>query len=119
VIESEFGVIVPVYEPPAQVDATNIAGFSSSIGRVAARFGAVIVDCSSVVALGPSGMRVLRIASRSATVTLVNPNPGLQLMAAAYGFEVQHAHDRVPQVQAKDRLMSVKQTTHPSTARTF
>jgi anti-anti-sigma regulatory factor len=80
-------MLVPVYEPPAQVDSTNIGRFRLRITELTARYGAIVVDCSEVDVIGPSGMRVLRLASRDANVTLVNPNPSLQLMATAYGFD--------------------------------
>jgi anti-anti-sigma regulatory factor len=90
-------MLVPVYESPLQVDSTNIAAFRVRVNELVDRYGAVVVDCSDVTVIGPSGMRVLRIAARDATVTLVNPNPGLQLMAAAYGFEVDRTQsDRHP-----------------------
>ncbi len=85
--ERDVAVLVPVYEPPAQVDSTNVVGFRSRIAELITRYGAIVVDCSHVASIGPSGMRVLRIAACDATVTLVNPNPSLQLMAAAYGFD--------------------------------
>ena len=79
---------VPVYAPPAQLDATNITEFKLRVDELIARYGALVVDCSEVDLIGPSGMRILRRAARDAPVTLVNPNPSLQLMAAAYGFAV-------------------------------
>ena len=85
---------VPVYKPPATVDSTNIVGFRFRIDELLARYGALVVDCSDVDLIGPSGMRVLRRASRQAPVTLVNPNPSLRLMAAAYGFYVDHSKAR-------------------------
>jgi anti-anti-sigma regulatory factor len=94
VIESEVPVAVPVYEPPATVDSTNIVRFRFRVGELIARYGALVVDCSEVDLIGPSGMRVLRRAAREAPVTLVNPNPSLQLMAAAYGFHVDHTKAR-------------------------
>lgn len=93
-IESEVPVPVPVYEPPATVDSTNIVGFRFRIGELITRYGALVVDCSEVDLIGPSGMRVLRRAAREAPVTLVNPNPSLQLMAAAYGFDVDRTKAR-------------------------
>ncbi len=80
-------MLVPVYEPPAQVDSSNIARFRSRVTELTERYGAIVVDCSQVDVIGPSGMRVLRLASRDANVTLVNPSRSLQLMAAAYGFD--------------------------------
>jgi len=80
-------MLVPVFEPPAQVDSTNIRSFRSRITELTERYGAIVVDCSEVDVIGPSGMRVLRLAARDAKVTLVNPSPSLQLMAAAYGFD--------------------------------
>ena len=83
-------MIVPVFDPPARIDINNIVAFRESITDLVHRFGAVIVDCSSLVAIGPSGMHILRNASRDATVTLMNPNPAVKLMAAAFGFDIQH-----------------------------
>jgi anti-anti-sigma regulatory factor len=81
-------MLVPVYEPPTQVDSTNVADFSARIAELITRYGAVVVDCSDVALIGPSAMRVLRIASRDGKVTLVHPSPRMKLMAAAYGFDV-------------------------------
>ena len=81
-------MLVPVYESPLQVDSTNITAFRVRINELVDRYGAVVVDCSAVTVIGPSGMRVLRLAACEGTVTLVNPSPALQLMATAYGFEV-------------------------------
>ena len=96
-------MLVPVYEPPVQVDSTNIGAFRSRVDEMIARYGAIVVDCSQVTSLGPSGMRVLRIATREAMVTLVNPNPSLQLMAAAYGFDTDHT-DTSPVMRMRQAL---------------
>ena len=82
-------MIVPVFDPPVKVDINNVVAFRASIADLALRYGAVIIDCSSLVAIGPSGMHVLRAASRDATVTLLNPKPSVMLMAAAFGFDIQ------------------------------
>jgi anti-anti-sigma regulatory factor len=110
-------VPVPVYEPPVQVDSTNIAGFASRIAELIARYDALVVDCSQVDLIGPSGMRVLRQAARDASVTLVNPNASLRLMAAAYGFAVDHtattsevsSRESRPRAAA-DRMPTVRKT---------
>ncbi|HET9730598.1 MAG TPA: STAS domain-containing protein [Acidimicrobiia bacterium] len=81
-------MLAPVYEPPNTVDSTNVAEFSARIVELIARYGSVVIDCSQVKLIGPSGMRVLRLASRDASVTLVNPGASMRLMAIAYGFDV-------------------------------
>jgi len=56
-----------------------------------ARYGGLVIDCSEVVSIALSGMRVLEAASRDAHITLVNPRPFVRLMAAAFAIDVQIA----------------------------
>ncbi|HWS47501.1 MAG TPA: STAS domain-containing protein [Acidimicrobiia bacterium] len=86
-------MIAPVYRPQSQVDSRNIASFREAVADSAARYGRVVIDCSCVLMMGVSAMRVLELASRDAHVTLVNPNPAIRLMATAFGVEIEMQRD--------------------------
>ena len=78
----------PVYRPPSRVDGSNVEAFRRAVMHSATRYSHVVVDCSHVVQMGPSAMRVLELAARDAEVELVNPNQALRLMATAYGLRI-------------------------------
>jgi anti-anti-sigma regulatory factor len=87
-------MLSPVYRPPSHVDGENIASFREAVAASAARYGFVVIDCSGVARMGTSAMRVLVKCSRSAHIRLVNPNPGVRLMATAFGIEVELPAER-------------------------
>jgi anti-anti-sigma regulatory factor len=82
-------MIAPVYQPLPQVDSRNIGSFQDAVTDSAERYGKVVVDCSCVVKMGVSAMRILEVVSREAQVTIVNPNPAVRLMATAFGLNVE------------------------------
>ena len=82
-------MIAPVYQPASRVDSWNVASFRDAVADAAERYGRVVVDCSGVLVMGVSAMRVLERASRYVRVTLVNPNPAIRLMAAAFKLEIE------------------------------
>jgi anti-anti-sigma regulatory factor len=81
-------MMAPVYNPPSSVDGDNIESFRRVVTQSAARYGHVVIDCSDVVRMGPSAMRVLVVAARGADVLLVNPNQMIRFMAAAYDVDI-------------------------------
>jgi len=81
-------MMAPVYSPPPSVDGDNIETFRRVVTQSAARYGHVVIDCSGVVRMGPSAMRVLVVAARGADVVLVNPNQMIRFMAAAYDVDI-------------------------------
>ena len=81
-------MIVPLFAPPPTIDATNVTSFARGIAEFLARYRGVVIDCSEVVWIASSGMRVLESASRGAQITLVNPRPAVRLMATAFGVVV-------------------------------
>ena len=85
---------VPVYQPPTRVDGENIESFRRTVVHSATRYGEVVIDCSDVIEMGPSALRVLALAARNADVVLVNPKPGIRLMAAAYEVRVAMSGER-------------------------
>ena len=80
-----------MFAPPSRIDGTNIAAFRCDVEDMLARYGGLVIDCSEVVSIALSGMRVLEAASRDAHITLVNPRPFVRLMAAAFAIDVQIA----------------------------
>jgi hypothetical protein len=104
-------MIVAVFTPPSRIDATNIAAFAATVGEHVARDRCIVIDCSEVVWIAIAGVRVLEIASRDVPVTLANPSPGVHLMAAVFGGEVQCRYDRMPPQAGEhlphQRLLSV------------
>ena len=84
-------MIVPVFVPPARIDATNIAAFAETVGEHVARDGCMVIDCSGVMWIAVEGMRVLAMASRDVPITLVNPSPAVHLMATTFAGDV-HCH---------------------------
>jgi len=91
----EADVIVPVFTPPARIDAGNVAGFARTVGEFVDRYGCVVIDCSEVVWIATVGVCALDRAANSATITLVNPNPTVHLMVATFAPEVRIRHDQV------------------------
>jgi hypothetical protein len=72
----------------------------------------MVIDCSEVLWIAVSGMRVLEMASVDAQITLVNPSPTVHLMAAAFGGDVQCRYGQVSSPAAepdvpRQRLRSV------------
>ena len=86
----------PVYQPASRIDGSNIESFRRTIIESASRYGHVVIDCSQVIDMGPSALRVLAIAARHADVVLVNPNEAIRLMAAAYDVRVATTGAREP-----------------------
>jgi anti-anti-sigma regulatory factor len=84
----------PVYQPPPRVDGNNVESFRRTVIQSATRYGHVVIDCSQVVEMGPSALRVLAVAARGADVVLVNPNQAIRLMAAAYEVRVAMSDER-------------------------
>ena len=81
-------MIVAVFEPPPRIDATNVAEFAKTVSDYVARHGCMVIDCSAVVWIASSGMRVLEVASHVAAITLVNPSPAVHLMAASFAGDI-------------------------------
>ena len=81
-------VIVPLFTPPARIDATNVQAFAETVAGFLTRHGCMVIDCSRVEWVATSAMRVMEIASRDAQITLVHPSPAVHLMAAIYGVDV-------------------------------
>ena len=105
-------MIVAVFVPPSRIDATNVARFAETVSERVARDGCMVIDCSAVVWIAASGMRVLERASSDAPVTLVNPSPAVHLMAAAFGGDLRCRFDGVPSPASEPdvsrrRLLSV------------
>jgi anti-anti-sigma regulatory factor len=94
--ESEANMIVPVFVPTSRIDAADVAVFARTVGEHVARYGCMVVDCSTLVWITTAGMRVLETASHDAQITLVNPTPAVHLMAAAFGGDVQCRYDKAP-----------------------
>jgi anti-anti-sigma regulatory factor len=88
-------MIVAVFEPPPRIDATNVAEFAKTVSRYLARHGCMVINCSAVVWITSSGMRVLEMASHAAPITLVNPSPAVHLMAATFAGDVRLRYDPV------------------------
>jgi hypothetical protein len=86
-------MIVAVFEPPPRIDATNVAEFAKTVSRYLAGHGSMVINCSAVVWIASSGMRVLELASHDAPITLVNPSPAVHLMAATFAGDVRLRHD--------------------------
>ncbi len=84
----------PVYQPPPRVDASNIESFRRTVVQSATRYGHVVIDCSRVIEMGPTALRVLAMAAREVDVVLVNPNQAIRLMAAAYDVRVAMSGER-------------------------
>ncbi len=82
-------MMTPVYLPPTCIDHRNIEAFHQNVISAADRYGAVVVDCSSVERMGASAMRVLAHVAESADVRLINPNRSVQIMAEAFGLAVE------------------------------
>ena len=89
-------MIVPVFVPPSRIDAVDVAGFARSVTEHVARYRCMVIDCSTLVWMATSGMRVLETASHDVQITLVNPCPAVQLMAAAFGGDVQFRYTQAP-----------------------
>jgi STAS domain len=88
-------MIVAVFEPPPRIDATNVAEFAKTVSEYVAGHGSMVINCSAVVWIASSGMRVLAMASHDAPITLVNPSPAVHLMAATFAGEVRLRYDPV------------------------
>jgi anti-anti-sigma regulatory factor len=99
-------MIVPVCTPPSRIDATNVAEFAWTVSEHVARHGCMVIDCSEVEWITGVGMRVLETAANDASITLVNPNPAVHLMAATFGGDVKCRYDRMPDVSYR-RLVAV------------
>jgi anti-anti-sigma regulatory factor len=105
-------MIVAVFEPPPRIDATNVAKFAKTVIEYVARHGCMVINCSGVVWIASSGMRVLEMASHEAPIVLVNPSPAVHLMAATFADDVRLRYDpvwsppSVPEVPIR-RLASV------------
>ena len=110
----EADVIVPVFTPPARIDAGNVAGFARTVGEFVDRYGCVVIDCSEVVWIATVGVCALDRAANSATITLVNPNPTVHLMVATFAPEVQIRHEIVTAPAAAPGLRSGRlASVHP------
>ncbi len=81
--------MTPVYLPPTSIDHGNIEAFHESVIGSADRYGAVVVDCSSVERMSASAMRVLAQIAKSAEVRLINPGQSVRIMAEAFGLTVE------------------------------
>ncbi len=81
--------MTPVYLPPTSIDHRNIEAFHQSVIGSADRYGAVVVDCSSVERMSASAMRVLAHVAKRAEVRLVNPGQPVRIMAEAFGLAVE------------------------------
>ncbi len=105
-------MIVPVFVPPSRIDAVDVAVFARTVSEHVARHRCMVIDCSTLVWIATSGMRVLETASHDAQITLVNPSPAVHLMAAAFGGDVQCRYDQMSLPASESgvprrRLMSV------------
>jgi len=103
---------VPVFTPDPRIDASNVAAFARTVSEHVVRRGCMVIDCTEVEWITGVGMHVLERASRDASITLVNPNPAVHLMAATFAGEVHCCYVRmstvVCQIQApRPRLVSV------------
>jgi len=87
-------VIVPVLTPPTKIDAANVAAFAQTVREGIGRYGCLVIDCSEVQWIAACGMNVLEMAARDGSITLVNPNPTIHLMAATFGGDVLCRDDR-------------------------
>jgi anti-anti-sigma regulatory factor len=81
-------MIVPVFTPPSRIDGTNLDDFAATVHEFVARYRCMVLNCSGVVWIAGSGMRVLETASCAAQITLVNPSPAVHLMAATFAHDV-------------------------------
>jgi anti-anti-sigma regulatory factor len=88
-------MIVAVFAPSSRIDANNVAEFARTVREHVARHGCMVIDCSAVVWIASSGMRVLELASHEAPITLVNPSPAIRLMATTFADDVQLRNDTV------------------------
>jgi anti-anti-sigma regulatory factor len=88
-------MIVAVFTPPSRIDGANVVEFATTVRELVARDRCVVLDCSGVVWIAASGMRVLEMASRTAQITLVNPSPAVHLMAATFARDVSCRYDRL------------------------
>jgi anti-anti-sigma regulatory factor len=88
-------MIVAVFAPSSRIDATNVAEFAHTVREHVARRGCMVIDCSAVVWIASSGMRVLELASHEAPITLVNPSPAVRLMAATFAGDIQLRYNTV------------------------
>jgi hypothetical protein len=86
-------MIVPVFTPPSRIDAKNVAQFAGAVSEQVARHHGMVIDCSAVIWIAISGLRVLEAVSSEVPITLVNPNPAVHLMAVAFCGRVQCRFD--------------------------
>jgi len=114
-------MIVPVFRPPSRIDAKNLAEFASDVSEQVARHQGMVIDCSAVVWIAISGLRVLEAVSSTVPITLVNPNPAVHLMAVAFGGRIQcrfhaTAWRTSPQLSSNCQCTqpTIAQVDHPS-----
>ena len=87
-------MIVPVFVPTSRIDAADVAVFALTVSEHVDRYRCMVIDCSTLVWIAVSGMRVLERASHDVEITLVNPSPAVHLMAATFGGDVKFLYDR-------------------------
>jgi anti-anti-sigma factor len=81
-------LIVPVFTPPARIDATNAVAFAERVAEFLSRYRSMVIDCSQVEWITSSAMRALAAASHEGRIMLVHPSPSVHLMAVTHGVDV-------------------------------
>jgi anti-anti-sigma regulatory factor len=106
-------MIVPVFVPTSRIDAAQVAVFARTVSEHVARYRCMVIDCSTLVWIAASGMRVLEKASRDAEITLVNPSPSVHLMAATFGGNVRCRYDQASSRASENADGRCLRSVHP------
>jgi anti-anti-sigma regulatory factor len=78
-----------VHAPTKAIDDESLEEFRGVVDGLVRRHRAVVIDCTDVSMINPSGMRVLQRAARLVDVRLVNTSSAVRLLAAVYGLSVE------------------------------